>query len=578
MVARNLTHISLVMMLVCSAPAFAQATAGEGRILERRGRYDEAARTYRAVIQDDPTSAAAWLGLERVLEELNQLESMVPVLASALSKSPQNQLLRELELRLWATLQQPDSITSAARRWINVVPGSTQPYRQWAYALSNAGDVEGALAVLEEARTRFGATAVATEMALVLASAGRWAASAEQWAVAVVESRSNIAAAGEALRRVPISDREHVLEVLTSDLAEPVVRRLGAELLVGWGRPEEGWALLEDALSEDGAEAATELRLFADRMRRLKSRDAARARAYALVRLQELSEGPAAEKARLDAAQAFTEAGDFGAARRLLDGLLDAGQGVPKDAATAMAGLIRVTVESGRINEAEERLDAWEADLRPSDARKLRDRIAWQWVIEGESDRARSVLRGDSSVGAHAILGWAALFDGKLRVARGHFIAAGPFAVSRQRATRRTAMLALLQGVGRDSVPRLGEALLWLERADTSRAIDELESVAGELPDDEGRCPILTFAGDVAKQHGDLERAQRLLVEALDADSLGASAPNAEYLLGSVLAGRGQMKAASARLEHMILSFPASALVPEARRLLDRVTGAIPRR
>jgi tetratricopeptide (TPR) repeat protein len=137
-------------------------------------------------------------------------------------------------------------------------------------------------------------------------------------------------------------------------------------------------------------------------------------------------------------------------------------------------------------------------------------------------------------------------------------------------------MLALLQGVEPDTVPALGEALLWLERADTTKALDELEHVARELPDSGGRSPVLTLAGGIAREIGDLERAESLLVDALNADSTGASAASAEYALGLVLADGDRGEAAAERLEHMILTHPGSALVPEARRLLDQVRGAIP--
>ena len=83
--------------------------------------------------------------------------------------------------------------------------------------------------------------------------------------------------------------------------------------------------------------------------------------------------------------------------------------------------------------------------------------------------------------------------------------------------------------------------------------------------------------GDIAREGGDLEQAESLFIEALHADSLGPSAPAAEYALGAVLAGSGRGDAAVDRLEHMILTHPGSALVPEARRLLDQVRGAIPR-
>jgi hypothetical protein len=207
---------------------------------------------------------------------------------------------------------------------------------------------------------------------------------------------------------------------------------------------------------------------------------------------------------------------------------------------------------------------------------QLKETIGWAWVMSGQFERAATILEGDSTVNAFAILGWAQLYAGNLRVAKEHFLVAGPFAQSREQATRRTSMLALLQGVEPDTVPELGEALLWLERADTSRALDRLVEVARELPDSGGRSPVLTLAGGIATESGDLQRAESLLAEALRADSAGPSAPAAEYALSMVLAGTGREEAAAERLEHMILTHPGSALVPEARRLLDQVRGAIP--
>ena len=198
------------------------------------------------------------------------------------------------------------------------------------------------------------------------------------------------------------------------------------------------------------------------------------------------------------------------------------------------------------------------------------------WILAGVFERADAVLRSDSSVGAFALRGWAALYAGKLSIARGHFLLAGPFAQSRELSTRRTSMLALLQGVEQDTVPALGQALLWLELADTSRAVGELVEVARQLPDSGGRSPVLTLAGGLATDIGDLARAESLLLEALDADSTGPTAPSAEYSLGVVLAGSGREEAAVTRLENLILNYPGSALVPEARRLIDQVREAIP--
>ena len=80
-------------------------------------------------------------------------------------------------------------------------------------------------------------------------------------------------------------------------------------------------------------------------------------------------------------------------------------------------------------------------------------------------------MAGDSSITTLALRGWLALYRGDLLAATEYFRAAGPTAHSREEATRRTIMLALLQNIRRDSLPQLGRALLLLEQGDTSGAM-----------------------------------------------------------------------------------------------------------
>ena len=70
MADRNSLLVALSFLLASPALLAGQPTAGEGRTLERRGLYDEAAAVYRAVLENDRVSVAAWLGLERSLEGL----------------------------------------------------------------------------------------------------------------------------------------------------------------------------------------------------------------------------------------------------------------------------------------------------------------------------------------------------------------------------------------------------------------------------------------------------------------------------------------------------------------------------
>ena len=57
---------------------------------------------------------------------------------------------------------------------------------------------------------------------------------------------------------------------------------------------------------------------------------------------------------------------------------------------------------------------------------------------------------------------------------------------------------------------------------------------------------------------------------------MSAEAPAAELEWARALRRRGDRSGAAQRLEHMILTYPSSALVPQARRDLEQVRNAIP--
>lgn len=84
------------------------------------------------------------------------------------------------------------------------------------------------------------------------------------------------------------------------------------------------------------------------------------------------------------------------------------------------------------------------------------------------------------------------------------------------------------------------------------------------------------LASDVAAGIADHRRTEALLLGALAADSSGPAAPAAEFRLARVYALTGRRTEAALRLERLILAHPESAVVPQARRLLDQVRGAIP--
>jgi len=156
------------------------------------------------------------------------------------------------------------------------------------------------------------------------------------------------------------------------------------------------------------------------------------------------------------------------------------------------------------------------------------------------------------------------------------FQAAGPYAGDRSEATQRTAMLALIQPLERDSMPELGNALLRLEQGDTVAAITGLERVAVRLALPEGGAELHLLAGRLASASGKTADAERLLLVALHKEA-PSTAPAAALALAELLLSSRREAEAVTVLEDLILTYPRSALVPQARRKLDEARGAVPR-
>jgi predicted Zn-dependent protease len=87
---------------------------------------------------------------------------------------------------------------------------------------------------------------------------------------------------------------------------------------------------------------------------------------------------------------------------------------------------------------------------------------------------------------------------------------------------------------------------------------------------------MMLFAGRLYAASGDVEPAERLLHAAVLKEAPNTAAA-ALLELGRMFIAQGRPADAAQVLERMILEYPASALVPQGRRLLDQAKGAVPR-
>ncbi len=548
----------------------------EAGLLERQGRFVEAAAAYVRGLDVEPANTTLLMGLERMLARVGRLGEALPYLARAAAADPTNEIIHGLHFSVAARIGGADSAAAVAARWMATVRGSVMPYREWSRWLAQRGDTDAALAVLARGRARFGDVQLAEHTAPVLTQAGAWVEAAEQWAVAVAVNRGILSPAGASLGRAPTSLRDAMLEVLI-DAGNSPGTWLASDLLLQWGRPQEGWVLLDRSLPGPRPEGARLVRRFADRAASVGTRDATLARGYALERLAQLTGGVVAEQARLQAAQAFADAGNLVGAERLLSQLSLETAAQSAAAAEALTTFIRVLAESGQVEEADRQFRRWEDQIAPGDVEEIREHLAWGWVQAGDFERAEEMINGDSTVGALSVQGWIALYRGDLATAKARLAAAGPYARPREETTRSASILVLLERVRTDRLEELGAALVSLAAGDTAAAVVGLRRAADRLPDTGGRADVLAFGGELAAASGDQDAAERLLGDALAADSAGPSAPAAALLLATVYTDAERNDEAVVQLEHLILTYPESAVVPQARRLLDRVRGMIPK-
>ena len=574
----------LAVALLAAAPAAglaaqqpaSPAPLARGLELERQGNYAAAAEAYRVALRSQPGDPAALLGLERALVPLNRAGELAPVARAALDAGVTPSVGYGVLVRAWSVTGPPDSVRVVVERWARAAPGSEAPYREWVGATIGRGDRAGARAAIATARQRLGrADALAPEGAQTAAGEGTWTVSATEWLAAMRQMPGFRFAALAALSNAPERARPDLLRLLQQD-GSADARGLAGTLRARWGDPIGGFRLLSSALPTDNLQAVERLTQFSDALQLSPATSASRqAQGMALEAITTRLSGPAAARARMLAAQAYADAGDQAGARRMLDAAAG-DRPTPQTMSSGTAAAVSVLLGEGKVAEADRRLQAARSSLPADEYAALSRRVAWGWARAGQLAKAQQQLAADSSVEGLAVSGRVALLKGDVAGAAARLRAAGPYTGTREEASTRAALLALLQRIEADTLPRLGAAFLALEQGDTAAAAAGFTAVASALDAAKGGAELRLWAGRLELARGHTAEAERLF-RAADVEAAPATAPAAELELGRMLIAVGRRDEAVATLEHLILTYSTSALVPQARRLLDEARGAVPR-
>ena len=526
--------------------------------LENDGKYKEAAALFRAAVHTAPSPNSV-LGLERVYSELGISDSLLAPLDTIIAQNPREPTYRTVQLRTLQLLRRDDRLRDAFEKWVRAAPRDAQPYREYARILIQLGRPSSADSIVIRGRAALGSLRdLEYENAQLRAALGQWVASALSWRRALADAPDLATAGAYALAPAPPTSRDSIRAALSTLPADAGSRRALAELELTWGRPRDAWEALR-TLKPDTM-AATMWEEFGERATSEERWSIAH---DALVAALGVRRTPALA---LQAASAALRAGVPAEVFTLMP--LPA---VEKDSARVAREIVPLHVAAlvalGRGADADALIARYDRFVVPAQRMRLAQIVAMAWVRSGDLARARAALRAagpeaDSTEAA----GWLALYEGRLGAAR-----------SLMRASRTpSAELALAMGIVSrekgDTAPILGTAFLTLARGDSVGASARFV--------------------DAAAQHGEVAPALLLIAARLVATTPDRAIPiwqrivaehsgtpeavESELEWARVLRRRGDLASATTHLEHLILSAPQSALLPQARRELELARGAVP--
>lgn len=558
MVRRVMCLAATVAALVAPTDAPAQGAALSRAMLhETSGRLREAVEPYREALAAGEV-VAALLGLERVFTQLGWGDSLVAAAASAVHRHPAEPTARTVLLRALHTQRRDGEARGAFNDWIAAAPGDLEPYRAWARLFLADGRTGAVDTLLREAQESLGSVrGLSLEVAQFRAALGQWDRSAVAWREAMRDQEYLETAAAFSLRNAPVDERRGVRAVLLSPPIVRSARKVLATLELGWGNGRDAWAALAELPLDDSTAAAwQDFSVDAERRGQyLAARDA-------LLGLQRVR--PDAQRAL----RAATLALDGGDARSALSLTEQAASRLGADGpVAALPTRLRAYALLGDGASAQREYEALLARLNDSERDAMRRVVAWAWVRGGGVTEARAMLAGATPNPDDEITGWLALYDGNLAGARRGLRRVDP------RASDNVFALAFITRTRVDSAPAAGAAFLALARGDSAAAVSGFVRAAAEV-EDAASVLLLAAARIHVARRGEND-AVTLWKRIVETHNASPEAPEAELEWARVLRRRGEFREAIARLEHLVLTWPESALLPQARHELDQARAAM---
>ena len=527
--------------------------------LEGTGKCKEAIPLFRQALTGSDDPAGALFGLERCVAEAGNPDTLLFVIDSVLTKRPRDPVARTIQLRTLTNTHRAEAARLAFQHWVNAVPGEATPFREYARLLLDAGLTRAADTVLTFAMQRLGGgRQVAAELAELKGALGMWEASASNWRQAMTYAPYLEASAIFVLGGANGVARDTIRGILAADPKDLSVRRILAGLEMRWTSAREAWNALSMLMPTDSVVEAW-MQFAADAEERESWLVARDAYAAALAKRRQAS-------LVVRVATAALLGGEPASALAWADSLAvwrDSSQ-----AGTIALVRLRALGQLGRAAAADSLLEARGRTLDPVTRGDAVRAVAWAWVRMGDVPRARATLARGGEESDERSAAWMALYEGDLKTAR--------TGLRRLDEVTRDAILALsvLARTRAEKSDGIGRSFLALARTDTAAAAKEFEATAKDVVD--ASPLLLAIAARLYRSTSDSAKSEVIWDSLIKTHGQSPEAAEADLEWAKVLRRHGNGAAAIARLEHLILSYPQSALVPQARRELEMAKGTIP--
>ncbi|MGQ0813578.1 MAG: tetratricopeptide repeat protein [Gemmatimonadota bacterium] len=580
--------VLLSLLLLSPAVAFAQeqpvtdelALLRDASAREVAGDFAGSRLILERILKLNPQSLSALLSYERVLRMEGRLADLIPFVEAHLKADQTSAIGHQMLVRAFSSLDQIRDLERAGELWVRATPKIETPYREIARVWQQRGEFTRALQYLELGRSRVGrGDALALELGDAYAGLEEYSRAVREWDRAIGAEARGLLLVQRRLATLQDGGAQvlpGLVDALMRAPASHARKRAAAQLAIDAGLSQRAEQVVREVASDlRGAERKS---FLVEMARRSDAAQLPRVALWAYSQLTPVDMSADQMLAiRARTAELALAVGDTASAARSYRELEHSLAASSPQRRQAIALRIQLMAKEGRLAQAEQDLAAFRGEF--PNARELdavAATLASAYIEKDETERAEQSLAGVSGPRSSIARGRIALRRGDVNEAKAALLAAAP-SLHGAEATETIRLVTLLGKVSRKGAELLGKSMSLVGAGSGKQAFTLLEKSVDELAATE-RASILDFAAAIADRSQlplDAERARRVIVEA---HPRSIEAPAALLALARSLTERGEA-ADEARqyLEKLIIEYPRSALVPQARQELDRLQGRVPR-